>query len=86
MLLGEAETVHAFVGPRVQPQLQIHLQRGFLAAKNGRKSLILMVGAGRFERPTPCAQGSCRHSSETAYFQALRFQVDAACLLQLVER
>jgi hypothetical protein len=24
---------------------------------NGRKLLILLVGAGRFERPTPCAQG-----------------------------
>jgi hypothetical protein len=23
------------------------------------KSLILLVGAGRFERPTPCAQGRC---------------------------
>jgi hypothetical protein len=22
-------------------------------------SLILLVGAGRFERPTPCAQGRC---------------------------
>ena len=24
---------------------------------NSRKLLILLVGAGRFERPTPCAQG-----------------------------
>ncbi len=24
-----------------------------------RKLLILLVGAGRFERPTPCAQGRC---------------------------
>jgi hypothetical protein len=23
------------------------------------KSMILLVGAGRFERPTPCAQGRC---------------------------
>ena len=23
------------------------------------KTLILLVGAGRFERPTPCAQGRC---------------------------
>ena len=30
---------------------------GLAAAKNyGRKLLILMVGAGRFERPIPCAQ------------------------------
>src|SRR5207248_9869022 len=27
--------------------------------KEGRISLILLVGAGRFERPTPCAQGRC---------------------------
>src|ERR1017187_1302608 len=26
---------------------------------NSRKLLILLVGAGRFERPTPCAQGRC---------------------------
>jgi hypothetical protein len=26
------------------------------AHMNGRISLILLVGAGRFERPTPCAQ------------------------------
>ena len=26
---------------------------------NDRKLLILLVGAGRFERPTPCAQGRC---------------------------
>jgi hypothetical protein len=44
-----------------------------------------MVGAGRFERPTPCAQGSFRHRSETACFQLLPFQADGASLLQLVE-
>jgi hypothetical protein len=26
-------------------------------AHKGCNSLILLVGAGRFERPTPCAQG-----------------------------
>ena len=49
-------------------QLQTHggLQRydfiygGFLRLfKIGRNCLILLVGAGRFERPTPCAQGRC---------------------------
>src|SRR6266508_7052153 len=29
------------------------------AARSGRICLILLVGAGRFERPTPCAQGRC---------------------------
>jgi hypothetical protein len=33
-----------------------------------------LVGAGRFERPTPCAQGSFRPPSKTPCFQALRFQ------------
>ena len=28
-------------------------------ARNGRNCLILLVGAGRFELPTPCAQGRC---------------------------
>jgi hypothetical protein len=27
--------------------------------KNARIVLILLVGAGRFERPTPCAQVGC---------------------------
>ena len=27
--------------------------------ETGRIRLILLVGAGRFERPTPCAQGRC---------------------------
>jgi hypothetical protein len=44
-----------------------------------------MVGAGRFERPTPCAQGSFRHTLEMACFQVLGFQEDAASLLQRVE-
>ena len=29
------------------------------ATRNGLIYLILLVGAGRFERPTPCAQGRC---------------------------
>src|ERR1700722_14121389 len=31
----------------------------YCGSKNGHISLILLVGAGRFERPTPCAQGRC---------------------------
>ena len=31
----------------------------FTDVLNGRKLLISLVGAGRFERPTPCAQGRC---------------------------
>ena len=52
---------------------------------NGRISLILLVGAGRFERPTPCAQGSFRPFFETACFLMLTFQADVASLLRLVE-
>src|ERR1017187_8318432 len=33
-----------------------------------------MVGAGRFERPTPCAQGGFRPLSEMPYFQLLTLQ------------
>src|ERR1017187_8213902 len=44
-----------------------------------------MVGAGRFERPTPCAQGSFWPSSKMPYSQLLTFQADGANLLQLVE-
>ena len=28
-------------------------------SENARIGMILLVGAGRFERPTPCAQGRC---------------------------
>ena len=38
------------------------------------KLLILLVGAGRFERPTPCAQGGFRPSAEIPCFQVLTFQ------------
>ena len=31
----------------------------FAVGLDDRKLLILLVGAGRFERPTPCAQGRC---------------------------
>jgi hypothetical protein len=38
------------------------------------KALILLVGAGRFERPTPCAQGGFGPLPKVAYFQRLSFQ------------
>ncbi len=47
--------------------------------------LFLLVGAGRFERPTPCAQGSLRHAAEMPYFQVLRFLIDGGFLLKRVE-
>jgi hypothetical protein len=50
-----------------------------------RNCLKTLVGAGRFERPTPCAQGSFQYSAEMACFQAFLFQADGATLLQLVE-
>jgi len=44
-----------------------------------------LVGAGRFERPTPCAQGSFRHIPKTPCFQLLTFQSDTGILLKSVE-
>jgi hypothetical protein len=44
-------------GPSRGKQLQNHLQCAFWSHLNTCKLLILLVGAGRFERPTPCAQG-----------------------------
>ena len=38
-------------------QLPFYLQLIFGHPGNADISLILLVGAGRFERPTPCAQG-----------------------------
>jgi len=38
------------------------------------KSTSGLVGAGRFERPTPCAQGGFRPRAKVPYFQQLLFQ------------
>jgi hypothetical protein len=39
-----------------------------------RIELILLVGAGRFERPTPCAQGGNRDFAEIPYLHRILFQ------------
>ena len=44
-------------GKRGQPELrELFLRPLTVVFEN------ILVGAGRFERPTPCAQGSLRHS------------------------
>jgi hypothetical protein len=51
----------------------------FRPAGFGPTSLILLVGAGRFERPTPCAQGRCATRLRYApTFYALRWLPPAA--------
>ena len=46
-----------------------------------RICVILLVGAGRFELPTPCAQGSLRPRDEVLYFQLLRLnEMATTCL------
>ena len=44
-----------------------------------------MVGAGRFERPTPCAQGGWEEAAKAACFQVLAEQGVVADLLKPVE-
>ena len=44
-----------------------------------------MVGAGRFERPTPCAQGGWKEAAKAACFQVLTEQGVGADLLNPVE-
>jgi hypothetical protein len=44
-----------------------------------------LVGAARFELPTPCAQGGFRPRAEMPYFQLLKFQPDGAGWLKVVE-
>jgi hypothetical protein len=44
-----------------------------------------LVGAGRFERPPPCAQGGAKSHAEFAYFQRISFQADGMNSLSLVE-
>jgi hypothetical protein len=47
--------------------------------------LILLVGAGRFERPTPCAQDGFQRFAKCPYFQMAAFIGDARSLLKAVE-
>ena len=47
--------------------------------------LILLVGAGRFERPTPCAQGGLSEAAKMAYFQSILFQLDSHASLRFVK-
>jgi hypothetical protein len=47
--------------------------------------LIHLVGAGRFERPTSCAQGGFQLRHEVVCFQHVLFQGDGAILLCSVE-
>ena len=49
-----------------------------------RISLILLVGAGRFERPTPCAQDRFRQTAKIVCFQLLLFQADVGTQLRIV--
>jgi len=53
---------------------------------NGRMSLILLVGAARFELTTPCAQGSFRGFAESACFLILMFEAYTARVSKAVER
>jgi hypothetical protein len=64
----------------------VYLQQVLSAILTGCILMTLLVGAGQFERPPPCAQGSFRHGSKLARFQVLRFQGDTANALQVVER
>ena len=59
-------------GPKVLPMSPVRTMKN-------------LVGAGRFERPTPCAQGGLRPSRETAYFQHILIQQDVRSLLNSVE-
>lgn len=47
--------------------------------------LMFLVGAGRLELPTPCAQVGESAFSEVARFQSILSQLDAGSLLKAVE-
>ena len=49
------------------------------------KGLFSLVGAGRFERPTPCAQDRFRRTCEIDCFLIFGFQAVTASLLASVE-
>jgi hypothetical protein len=64
--------------------LKIDYSQILIQSRSARKLLILLVGAGRFERPTPCAQDRNRRAIEMPYFQVLAFHIDTASLLNRV--
>src|SRR5258707_5259492 len=51
--------MHPVLLPSKIPHPQFYLQRELAAFDSGPHLADSMVGAGRFERPTPCAQGRC---------------------------
>ena len=57
----------------------------FGADENDPILLKWLVGAGGFEPPTPCAQGSFRCFAESPYFQLLTIQGVRLGLLKLME-
>jgi hypothetical protein len=50
-----------------------------------KHSDILLVGAGRFERPTPCAQVGFQHFANCPNFQIAGFIGDPRSLLKAFE-
>ncbi len=53
--------------------------------REARIRLIPLIGAGRFELPTPCAQGSFRPPPKMPYLQVFTFQGDTGIRLKPVE-
>src|SRR5262249_38951657 len=68
---------------RKQP-LKKQLQRIFAESKKTHNSLILFGRGGRFEPPTPCAQGGFKLQEKNACIQLFRFQADAVSILRSV--
>jgi hypothetical protein len=89
-----AETVAALfevLGSVAQAASQSAIQIGVsMRSRFGRArlrasiKLISLVGAGRFERPTPCAQGGVRYKREHTRYQLLTIQAVARSVLKLV--
>jgi hypothetical protein len=59
-------------------------RRFWVRQKNARIYLILLVGSGRFERPTPCAQGGIRKSAKSSVSKHPEFSAVVQFLLKVV--
>jgi len=59
--------------PPSSPNLNANAER-FSGRSRNRALVIILVGAGRFERPTPCAQGSFRRGQKSHIFKAFCFK------------
>ncbi len=72
------------INARRSGPLHLRQMRGTASLSRWTRKIKALVEAGRFERPTPCAQGSFLLCKQPNCFQLLTFQLLGAHLLKVV--